>query len=113
MGFYFRYVYEFLFARRYVTARILAEESLERQGVVFPVTTVCLLLRTVIVVQKENLARTEKRCLQMLKQLFVNFLAVQSREEIGVRSAVETTFMVSQYDNVYQPLLSSPIVNSG
>ena len=32
--------------------------------------------RTLIVVQKENLARIEKRCLQMLKQLLLDFLAV-------------------------------------
>ena len=76
VGFYFRDVYEFLFTRRYVTARILAEESLEGQEVVFAVTTVCLVLRTAIVVQNGNLARTEKRCLQMLKQLLLDFLAV-------------------------------------
>ena len=76
VGFYFRDVYELLFARRYVIARILAEESLEGQEVVFAVTTVCLVLRTVIVVQKENLARTEKSRLQMLKQLLLDFLAV-------------------------------------
>ena len=64
VGFYFRDVYEFLFARRYVAARILAEESLERQEVVFAGTTVCL-------------ARTEKKgCLQMLMQLLLDFLAV-------------------------------------
>ena len=49
MGFYFRDVYEFLFASRYVTARILAEESLEGLEVVFAVTAVCLVLRTLIV----------------------------------------------------------------
>ena len=76
VGFYFRDVYEFLFKRRYVIARILAEESMEGQEVVFAVTTVCLVLRTVIVVQKENLARTEKSRLQMLKQLLLDFLAV-------------------------------------
>ena len=76
MGFYFRDVYEFLFARRYVSARILGEESLEGQEVVFAVTMVCLVQRTAIVVQKENLARTEKRCLQMLKKLLLDFLAV-------------------------------------
>ena len=76
MGFHFRDVYEFLFARRYVTARILAEECLEGQEVVFAVTTVCLVLQTLIVVQKENLARTETSCLQMLKRLLLDFLAV-------------------------------------
>ena len=76
VGFYFRDVYEFLFTRRYVTARILAEESLEEQEVVFAVTTVCLVLRTAIVVQNGNLARTEKTCLQMLKQLLFDFPAV-------------------------------------
>ena len=76
MGLYFRDVYEFLFARRYVTARILAEESLVGQEVVFAVTMVCLVQRTAIVVQKENLARTEKRCHQMLKKLLLDFLAV-------------------------------------
>ena len=35
VGFYFRDVYEFLFACIYVTARILAEESLEGLEVVF------------------------------------------------------------------------------
>ena len=76
MGFYFRDVYEFLFTRRYVTARILAEESLEGQEVVFAMTAVCLFLQTLIVVQKENLAQTEKSCLQILKQLLLDFLAV-------------------------------------
>ena len=65
-----------MFACRHVTARILAEESLEGQEVVFAVTTVCPVLRTVIVVQKENLARTGKRSLPMLQQLLLNFLAV-------------------------------------
>ena len=98
VGFYFRDVYEFLFTRRYVTARILAEESLEGQEVVFSVTTVCLVLRTAIVVQKGNLARTEKRCLQMLKQLLLRLpssafdrhqaAAAKSREEIGVRNVL-------------------------
>ena len=76
MGFYFRDVYEILFARRYATASILAKESLEGHEVVFAVTTVCLVLRTLIVVQKENLARTEKSCLQMLKQLLLDLIAV-------------------------------------
>ena len=39
--------------------------------------------------------------------------AAKSRDEIGVRNAAETMFMVSQYYNVYQPQLSSRIVNSG
>ena len=99
MGFYFRDVYEFLFARRYVTA------SLEGQEVVFAVTTVCLVLQTLIVVQKENLARTEKSCLQILKQLLLDFLAVlltdikpqepKSREEIGVRNTAKRMFMIA------------------
>ena len=76
MGFYFRDVYEILFARRYATARILAKESLEGQEVVFAMATVCLVLQTLIVVQKENLARTEKSCLQMLKQLLLDLIAV-------------------------------------
>ena len=76
MGFYFRDVYEILFARRYATSRILAKESLEGQEVVFAVATVCLVLRTLIVVQKENLARTERSCLQMLKQLLLDLIAV-------------------------------------
>ena len=76
MGFYFRDVYEILFARRYATASILAKESLEGHEVVFAVATVCLVLRTLIVVQKENLARTEKSCLQMLKQLSLDLIAV-------------------------------------
>ena len=76
MGFYFRDVYEILFARRYATSTILAKESLEGQEVVFAVATVCLVLRTLIVVQKENLARTERSCLQMLKQLLLDLIAV-------------------------------------
>ena len=76
MGFYFRDVYEILFARRYATARILAKESLEGREVVFAVATVCLVLQTLIVVQKENLARTEKSCLRMLKQLLLDLIAV-------------------------------------
>ena len=76
MGFYFRDVYEILFARRYATSTILAKESLEGQEVVFAVATVSLVLRTLIVVQKENLARTERSCLQMLKQLLLDLIAV-------------------------------------
>ena len=76
MGFYFRDVYEIFFARRYATARILAKESLEGREVVFAVATVCLVLQTLIVVQKENLARTEKSCLRMLKQLLLDLIAV-------------------------------------
>ena len=77
-------------------ARILAEESLEGQEVVFAMTMVCLVLRTLIVVQKENLAQTENSCLQMLNQLLLDFLAVlltdikpqePSREESRVRNA--------------------------
>ena len=45
MGFYFRDVYEFLFTRRYVTARILAEESLVGQEVVFAVEVVFAMLK--------------------------------------------------------------------
>ena len=76
MGFYFRDVYEILFARRYATSTILAKESLEGQEVVFAVATVSLVLRTLIVVRKENLARTERSCLQMLKQLLLDLIAV-------------------------------------
>ena len=76
MGFYFRDVYEILFARRYASARILAKESLEGQEVVFAVATVCLVLRTLIVIQKKNLARTERSCLQMFKQLLLDLIAV-------------------------------------
>ena len=76
MGFYFRDVYEILFARRYATSTILAKESLAGQEVVFAVATVSLVLRTLIVVQKENLARTERSCLQMLKQLLLDLIAV-------------------------------------
>ena len=65
VGFYFREVCGFLFTHRYVTGKILAEESLEGEEVVFAVKTVCLVLRlTMTVVQKENLARTENRCLK-------------------------------------------------
>ena len=97
MGFYFRDVYEFLFARRYVTARILAEESLTGQEVVFAVTTVCLVLRNVIVVQKENLSRTENSNAQAAVARLPSSAfdrhqaaAAKSREEIGVRNAAET-----------------------
>ena len=86
-------------------ARILAEESLEGQEVVFAMTMVCLVLRTLIVVQKENLAQTENSCLQMLNQLLLDFLAVlltdikpqepKSREEIGVRNAAKRMFMIA------------------
>ena len=96
-GFYFRDVYKLLFARRYVTARILAEESLTGQEVVFAVTTVCLVLRNVIVVQKENLSRTENSNAQAAVARLPSSAfdrhqaaAAKSREEIGVRNAAET-----------------------
>ena len=101
-GFYFRDVYKLLFARRYVTARILAEESLTGQEVVFAVTTVCLVLRNVIVVQKENLSRTENSNAQAAVARLPSSAfdrhqaaAAESREEIGVRNAAETMFMIA------------------
>ena len=102
-------------------ARILAEESLEGQEVVFAMTMVCLVLRTLIVVQKENLAQTENSCLQMLNQLLLDFLAVlltdikpqePSREESGVRNAAEND-VHDCLGNVYQPHISSRNVNCG
>lgn len=53
---------------RRVAAKILADENLEGQEVVLAVTLAYLVLSAVIVVQKENLAPTEKRPVQILQR---------------------------------------------
>lgn len=61
---------------RRVTAKILADEKLERQEVVLAMTMAYLVLSAAIVVQKENLVPTEKRPLQILQQILPDFLLV-------------------------------------
>lgn len=73
---YSRYL-RYLFACRHVTARILAEESLEGQEAVFAVTMLCLVLQAVIVVQKESRAPTGKRHSQVPHLLLLDFLAAR------------------------------------
>ena len=62
---------------RRVGAKILADENLEGQEVVLAVTVAYLVLSAVIVVQKENLAPTEKKPLEILQQqILPDFLPV-------------------------------------
>ena len=60
---------------RRVAAKILADEKREGQEVVLAVTAY-LVLSAVIVVQKESLAPTEKRPVQILQQILPDFLPV-------------------------------------
>ena len=66
----------YLILRRRVGAKILADENLEGQEVVLAVTVAYFVLSAVIVVEKENLAPTEKRPLQILQQILPDFLPV-------------------------------------
>lgn len=61
---------------RRVGAKILADENREGQEVVLAVTVAYLVLSAVIVVQKESLAPTEKRPVQILQQILPDFLPV-------------------------------------
>ena len=66
----------YLILCRRVGAKILADENLEGQEVVLAVTVAYFVLSAVIVVEKENLAPTEKRPLQILQQILPDFLPV-------------------------------------
>lgn len=78
---------------RRVATKILAGENLEGQEVVLAVTVAYLVLSAVIVVQKENLAPTEKRPVQILQQILPDFLPVhlidtkKQQQSPGTKSA--------------------------
>ena len=104
MGFYFRDVYEILFARRYATASILAKESLEGHEVVChgnglpcsansdcgPEGKPCS--------NRKELSSNARAAVARLNSSAFNrhqAAGAKSREEIGVRNAAEKMFMIA------------------
>ena len=105
MGFYFRDVYEILFARRYATARILVKKKSGRtrgcvcrgNGLPCSANSDCGPEGKPCSNRKELSSNAQAAVARLNSSAFNRHQAAgaKSREEIGVRNAAETMFMIA------------------